>query len=202
MSDKCMRCPYVRPRRATQQRSFMLAQYPDEQYDLDLCDEHAAQFDRDLYVWMDLADIVDVEPTMARPSRAFRPDSPRGAGDESATRIRELREKANASRTPTVVTEDDERDALIGPSHDQWLFTRHAQKRAKERGFDMQDVLKAAAHPHTSAPSSRKDSPHVQWRLTDECCAVVDVETKEILTVYNKFQYYCKAANATTKGIA
>lgn len=197
----CMRCPYVRPRRATVQRSFMLAQYPDEQYDLNLCDVHGAQFDREQNVWATVADVVEVEPTTVRPTRAFRSDSRRRFGDDSAARIRALKEKANAGRTPTVVKEDD-RDVLIGPSHDQWLFTIHAQERAKERGFNVQDVLKAAANPHTTAPSSRKDSPNVFYHVTNDCCAVVDRKRKMIVTVYTKFQYLCKAANATTKGIA
>jgi len=205
MTDTCMRCPYVRPRSARHTRGFVLTTQTDELNKLRLCDEHARQFDRDLGMWMQCAELIEMDHDIVSPSvvSAQRPNGSRGTfGDMDAARIRALRERAASKRKPSSSTPTDEPDpyVLIGPRADQWRFTIHAQQRASERGFDVHTVLQAAVHPESSAPS--RQGENVFYHVKGNCCTVVDTEKKEIITVYDYFEYLCKASKATSKGIA
>jgi hypothetical protein len=188
-----MRCPYGRPRLGDHTRYFAIGENSEEVYCIQLCGEHARRFDLDFNVWATLADVV--EPGLLT-TGVVRPKVSQAVGDDDAARIRELRERAARSRT-TAVVEDNRDEVLIGPRGDQWRFTKHAQDRARQRQFTPEQVLKAAAYPETRMPSP--SHPGRYYHVTDPCCAVVDPETRLIITVYTKFQYLCKSVNEAQK---
>lgn len=192
----CVRCPHQRARKARHARHFMVGEESDELYFLRLCDADVERFDRDCNEWVRVAVLI---PSSTRPSTESY------FGDGSAQRIRELRERAaqrakesNENVVPVPRSTAGQRDARL----DKWRFTVHAQKRAEERGFSTEQVLNAAAYPVTILPvPTDREGREAVYHVSGECCTVVNPDTKEIITVFTKFEYLLRA-DTHAKGIA
>lgn len=192
MSD-CMRCPYNRTRRAKLTRFFTIGENPDQVLKLRLCEACTARFDRELHQWIMVAELIELPAPALRVTRAAG-GSP-VFGDESAKRLRELREKAQGAKPVATVTSEAVVDeVLIGPRADEWRFTVHAQKRAKQRNFTTAQVLKAAAYAETTMPCNDPDNPDAYYHVADDCCVVVNPKQKIIITTYEKFEYLLKSS--------
>lgn len=194
MSGTCMRCPYGRPRDAEYLRQFTISEAPESVYVLRLCAEHARRFDCDLNIWVNLADEVEGTPPTIR---GIRPTVSRKIGDDAAARIRELRERAAERARPVADSSTTEGEVVMGPRSDEWRFTVHAQKRAEERGYTLQQAYEAAANPTLRKPADEG----CEFRANGECCVVVDVTKKLIVTVHDKFTNVLMMADVRQKEV-
>jgi hypothetical protein len=202
-NPKCMRC--LRVRRADHARIILVGENPQDVCRTQLCNDHVESFDVEFGVWCGLAVTAETQPQWSRALRLTRSEF----GDDAALRIRELKERA-AGRQPRSANVDDatEGEVRLGPLSDQWRFSLHAQQRAEERGFAPNQVLWAASHPHFTAPTTGSNAgPDLFYHVSGDCCAVVNVRQKIIITVYNKFEYLCQISHGprtatAKKGIA
>ena len=193
----CMRCPYGQAKPGSHRRTFTVGGDP---YEIHLCADHAQRFDRDLNVWVNLAD--PVEPSKPPVTVAAAPRLPvvrrRHVGDDHAAQIRAARRKLAKARGPVETVEGDRDAVLVGP-HDEWRFSAHAQQRARERGISTDDVLKAVTHPELTLPNRNLKYPGTFHYFRRPCSAVVNPRTKEILTVLTEIQYLCQTVNDARK---
>lgn len=185
-----MRCPYSRSRPAREKRAFTIGEHPDGVYFINLCEEHARLFDRDINVWVNLADFAEMKVSPS--GLVTRPNFSGEFGDDAAARIRALREKAT---TPTV----PDGDVLVGPRGDEWKISDVAQRQVEKNGFTVTQILHAIACPETKLPNPREKGTF--YFLADDCCVVVDPKRRRITGAYTRFEYLCKTANPR-KGIA
>lgn len=197
----CMRCTRSRAGRAEHTRVLLVGEDPRDVCRIRLCESHVEQFDIDFDAWSSLADIVELQPATARALRSTGSTF----GDDSAIRIRALKERA-ASRLQEVANDDTTDEVRLGPRTDEWRFSLHAQQRAEERNFSPAQVLRAASSPTTTAPTTGKNAgPDLFYHVNGGVCAVVNVRQRIILTVYEKFEYLCQISRGSTparKGIA
>lgn len=185
----CVRCLGSRPDRARHARYLMLGEDPQEAYRVQLCDEHAEEFDRDIGAWSILADAVELQPERARALRLGTSE----LGDDHAARIRELRERA-ASRQRRVDA-DTASEVRLGSDSDEWRFSVHAQDRAGERNFTRQQVLRAAAFPERVTPVvGEQAGPGIFYHYRGGITAVVNRLERIIITVYTQREYDCQSS--------
>lgn len=191
----CVRC-LRRSRPGEHVRLLMAGEDPQEACRLYLCDSHADDFDVDFEVWRGIADVAETQPAWARTLRMARTEF----GDDAAARIRELKERATSRQQRPTSADSSEGEIRLGPLSDQWRFSLHAQQRAQERGFSPAQVLQAATRPDVTAPTTGSNAgPNLFYHVNSDCCAVVNVQKKIIITVYNKFEYLCQISHGPSK---
>lgn len=166
---------------ATQTRQFSLGK---KTYTLDLCDDHAARFDREQAVWVQFAE--EVEP----PRNIFTREHV-----ERSRRSAELRGKVQSPAfvvaapdpEPGLTLDQQERLAeeqarLLIPGAMAWTVTDHAWKRLREREVSITEVLQTAAQPeHTYAQPHR--GPDLCIYRRGNCRLIINERMKWILTV-------------------
>jgi hypothetical protein len=189
----CDRDGFGKERPATQERVFALE---DRYYKLELCDEHAKMFDREVGAWARLAAEIDT-PDFARPRSQFFLDE---RARETA-RIRELSQKAKeqaavgdfatkraaamaAQVEADVAAESEARSRKLIPGGMKWRLTDHARERAEQRGYTVHDVLEAAARPDHTYASVR--DPELTIHERAGCRVVVDGRSCAIITVIDR----------------
>lgn len=140
-------------------------------YELDLCEEHAAQLYVVVMDWADLGTLVG-EPTVF--------DKPRVLASERAER--QLGDKTPRVRRPSV---EPEPVAHTGPvvadyAH-KWTFTDHARLRLGQREISEWDALRAAERPEYTRPDKKK-RPDALRHYRGDLFVVVNPYTHEIIT--------------------
>jgi hypothetical protein len=183
----CDRCDFSRAAEATTHRNFTI---DETHYRLELCDKHAAMFDRDLGTWTLLA--AEVEPTRAR-SQFFGEEERR-----RTARIRELKERANSEaasqafaerRAKEIDSETLQRAEFnarqLIPGALKWRLTDHARERMVERGFAIEEVLRAAATPGVVIRQPWR-GPAIAVHSLGDCRVAVNESTYAIITVIDR----------------
>jgi hypothetical protein len=206
----CDRCPVGSERAADSTIRFGLG---DSRYELDLCEQHAALFHREMLAWQRLATPLDDRDRRSETS-PFRGRT--SAVNETFTaerqvtlaRIAELRQRdAERQRRDTPQTpERKPRVAKQAPAASfpmsgfGWQLTEHAKERAETRGYDIREVLHAAAEPEQTY-ASPKYGPTAAIHQRGDLAVAVDVATRTIISVLHKTtqQYHPSAHRSTVR---
>lgn len=181
----CDRCQFGKCVPATEERKWSIG---EDSYISDLCEKHAAQFDREFGAWA----------CMARPDEhAYRP--PAFFNSEDAARDRraaELRARQQLQQHP-VTTRHIEPVPIPAPTPIRpprskaeaiaagWMLVPHAEQRAVERDFDVEELLLAAADPQRTHPQPHPEKYGERSRIhvRGDCAVAVDPVSKLVLTV-------------------
>jgi hypothetical protein len=187
--DVCDRCAFNSAKPATEVRDFSEG---GQAYRLKLCEQHAAMYDRERSGWTRLAEEVDTELPRIR-SQHFNEER-----RAEARRIVVLRERAAraassndyATRRRQEIDDAeahaaDERALRSIPGALNWRLTTHAAERMIERGFDVSEVLGAAARPSTVVRQPWRGE-HIAVHGVGDCRVVVNTDTKAIITVIDR----------------
>jgi hypothetical protein len=159
--------------------------YEEITYKLDLCEPHAASFDRDMDRW------IIVAGKAVTPFGTFTPEQ-----RAENQRIADLRQKEQdliraAEEQARRDQEERAREMTaharqnIVPGADDWLFTPHARQRAEERGFSETEVLRAVTRPRKVIRQPWRGSSIVIHQVQD-CRVVLDDRDKRIITVIDR----------------
>lgn len=187
--EVCNRCIPSKAKEVTVKRTFAL---DGSWYELPLCDEHAATFDRDLGRWTMIADEIDA-PNGRTKSEYFTAERRR-----EALRIAELRTKA-ANKIASENFAERRRAELDAEAEDRaehearqtipgalnWNLTDHARERMAERGFSIFDTLQAAAQPKQTFRQPWR-GPFVAVNQHGDCRVIVNEAEKLIITVMDR----------------
>lgn len=197
----CDRCAIGKEQIATTTRLFSVG---DERYEIDLCETHAAMFDRELMGWSRLA--RPLEDVFAKASSSF-------FGDKAfARKAAELRAKA-AAASAAIMEDAKTSEATVhhlpatdlkpGERHrNGWLLTAHAAERAEERGYSLAQVMEAAAYPRISRDSNADDRPYTRIHIHDDCAVIVNPFEKVIITVLHRDESKYETARPANRRIA
>jgi glutathionyl-hydroquinone reductase len=184
----CDRDAFGKERKATQRRTACLEGVWHEWY---LCEEHAEQWDREMFSWARVGQETD--PPLPALVRASGPKLYNDEFNERARRAAELRAKQEPNRALKVVDHAHQPELLDvsvppGERHPNgWLFTPHADTRAKERGYSIEKVLDVVTRPNTTYQDTRFTKSTDQWIYQDsDCAVVVNPEEKVIITVLHR----------------
>jgi hypothetical protein len=176
-SKTCARCGGATRKPATQTARFAV---DNDRYEIDLCDQHAAQLDRELGGWVRLARDVTpastVQPgrlsiTAERERTQPPPLVPTRIGGSSAFIPKDLQ--------PGVVHVQK-----LPPGYHDWRLTEHALQRCEQRGIAQRDALIAASDPQLTYPT--KQDPAEWFHIRGPIACVVNAATKEVITVMHQ----------------
>lgn len=160
----CDRCAFGKEKDATTKRRYSV---DNVGYKLDLCEQHATMFDRDVMGWIRLSQEDDAFIAglrgVARGSQYFteseRTDQRRLAllRDEQHRQDEDVRLIHEAQKAEEAWTEQvaEIKPAQSGRENSlafKWVITEHARLRMDERDYLLEDVLNAAEHPEQTFP--------------------------------------------------
>lgn len=163
----CDRCGGTR-KPATITRKFAVDK---DQYEIDLCDDHARAFDRDMGAWARIA--RDITPVVYRFSSEMK-------------RERDIDRAVKSAFKPTPP--DDPNVVVIQrlpASFHLWSLTDHAKQRCRERQISEHDALMTACDPGYAFPA-RSDAPNTFVHIRGEWAAVVNPIRKVVITVMTR----------------
>ena len=203
----CDRDGFGTEREATEKRSWTIE---GVHYEIDLCAEHAAAFDRDQSAWTMLAREVDRPREHSdyfvseRRRERVRIDDARdkvrheAAGRAFAARRAEEIAAAERGEPPGPPPHTEYQQAVEGavgveelqlrrtiPGAMGWHLSHTAEKRMRERGYTIADVLHTVTHPeHVESQAERGAGIAVYQR--GPCRIVVNELTYAVITVKEK----------------
>lgn len=174
----CDRCTFGKIRPGTERRTFIL---DGTTYTYNLCDDHAALFDRELGAWALLASDVLVLGLGLAPPQA----RPRKAGREATVRIREVQARARQLHQQQQERVAAELAATLSPvasGHHAWRLSVRAHERADDHGFTAAEVLETALFPDLTYPQPERGAGIYEHRR-GKCRVIVDRESRLVITV-------------------
>lgn len=187
----CDRCVIGKEKSAKNVRTFAIE---DRYSTIDLCDQHAEAFDRDIGQWIQLA--TDIENPYDRAGRSTtytrgRAEDARRVLDQSDALKRQQAESVLVQQRAAAMQAEIDRLAREAerqafnqiPGAKVWTLTRHARERMMERDFTVAEVLMAVTMPSHKAPNHKPGLGHLLICVRDEVRAVVDPRTHQIITV-------------------
>lgn len=206
--ELCARC--IRDTEATTKKTFCLDPDAGSWYEMHLCEKHSDMFERDLSAWTCYAELVD-QPTHSRPPRTFtahsierdrRAAALRAATDEAkrhtqtqvraAQRAAEIdaqlaheqhhRDELAAKRAADAERAYEQRLAKSIPGAAKWRISKHARERMEQRGFDLETLLRTAAHPDNVFRQPWRGE-YQAVHQSGSCRAVVDEMSHTVITV-------------------
>lgn len=190
----CDRCVMGKEKPATTKRTFAIE---DRYSEIDLCEQHADAFDRDIGVWVRLASDIDNPYDRAGRSTTFtreRAEDARRVVEQSAALQRQNEESVlvqkraaeQAAETARLAREAERQAYNLIPGAKIWTLTRHARDRMMLRGFTPTDVLMAVTMPSAKTPSVNPGQAHLLVCRRGDCRVVVDPRTHQIVTVIDR----------------
>ena len=172
----CDRCPIGKEKPSTLTQRFSMG---DTHWQIDLCEQHGAMFEREIYAWGRLGE--EVEPVSA-PIRFGT------SYVEQARRVAELR--TQQSEADRAARADEQAQQIVASAHhalpgapsdaDAYVFTDHARERLAERGVSVVSALWAASAPHVRRPGRQ---PGLMVHERNGTKVVLNPHTKAIITV-------------------
>lgn len=163
---RCARCAGLEKKAAATKRQFAVEK---EQYEIELCEDHARTFDRDMGAWTRVAD--EILPVVY-------------AGTSDFQRARAVKNLflPEPSPDPHVV-----KVQKLPPQYHLWTLTTHAKERCAERGISQRDALILASDPSFARPvpgPDGGDGDTGKWIHTrGGWHAIVDRQKKTVITV-------------------
>lgn len=175
----CGRC--FTPTLATTKRKFSV---DDSHYLINLCDKHAAMFDKDFLTWSNYG--YDDEAYLPA-QRMFTVDQ-----IERQKAAAELR--AKQAPEPMLPVAEPARVLPIHVEHAMrtaWSMTAHARERMIERGYTELEVLQTATHPDAVIDADGNwYGPDCNVYQLRDCQIVVKPKAKLVITCHPKRSDY------------
>lgn len=160
----CCRC--ISPTTSTRTERFTIE---SAKYELDLCEKHAQQFDREIGGWTRIA--REVTPEVH-------------AGRLEITRAREVAKTAVTERPLPRITPPADGTVVsrrLPPTYHRWSLSAHAHQRCNERQISQSDALMCASDPAFAYPH---DVDPAKWiHVRGDVLTVVNPSTYEVVTV-------------------
>lgn len=181
----CDRCLMGKEKPATTKRTFAIE---DRYSEIDLCDQHADAFDRDIGQWIQLA--TDIENPYDRAGRSTtftreRAEDAKRVIEQSAALQRQHEQSVLEAERAKAMIKKAEEDAFKAiPGAMKWTLTRHARQRMMERGFTPTEVLMAVTVGNIVKQPWR--GPAVEVHSRAGCRVVVETRTHQIVTVIER----------------
>ncbi len=187
---QCVRCFNPTPATTRERMSF-----GGDEYDLDLCEQHADRYQQDMFGWVRYGRIQE-QPS--RFDRRRREDEdldrgqvvvahiavPQARQAEPEPEPREVEEPAKDEWGLTYAQQAAQQMLGVVPEgFELWRFSEHALERQEARGISRIEALWAAADPSIVAPGNR---PGTLRHRREHVEVIVNPAQKRIITVINK----------------
>lgn len=181
----CDRCIRGNEKTAVTERKFVIDGLG---YKLELCEQHGDAFDRDLGVWIQLAQDIDNPFAGTKSSTMFTKEDnerQRSVLQQSDEVRRNTEQSIFAKKQAERLAEEAEHEAYNKiPGAKIWTLTRHARERMMERNFTVAEVLMTVTMPATRVPDLA--DPSETLCIRDRCIAVVNPRTHVIITIRDR----------------
>lgn len=183
----CDRCAFGGEKPATEERRYAIE---DRYYLLELCQEHAEMFDRDMSRWTRVSQDIDNPYAGTRGRSEFFTRE----ATEQTRRARELAEKARkeaasrdfaARRAAEIAMEEEQHLRKSLPGALAWALTTHARERMVERGFTLEDLYRTATQPEHTYPQEWR-GPDVAIYQRGDCRLAVNTRQQVVITVIDR----------------
>jgi hypothetical protein len=186
----CRRCYLPKP--AT---SLQIVDWGGESYQLALCDDHADMLQTAMFSWTRVGEII-VPAQVHAPVATVSPAAAPAARQGPPVRIPvppppttvEVVDPPQEPAWLESVPENVRELARSAPGMCNWRLTAKARQRADEAGVDLLAVLLAAEAPEDTRPSGKDPSACLHTR--DGVTAIVNVQTKVVLTMFRKEEHF------------
>lgn len=184
----CDRDAFGKEKPATEIRQFSIG---SDFYKLELCEQHATLFDREIGGWALIAQDDEYAPRVRMPKigGVFTAAQTEAARKAAALRAEQQQLDADveqlAQAAQAAVEEPEVAEVhRLSYGAQEWVLTPHAQERAKQRGYSLNEVLEAAEHPERAYDQlASKYGPGTRLHRRGECMVAVNPTRKVVISV-------------------